>query len=44
MTTKDYQEFESLTPAQKSMYWEAEACGAEHADAMEAALTDGYTL
>jgi hypothetical protein len=38
--TKDFQD---LTEDQKALYYEAIDCGATHADAMEAAETEGYT-
>jgi len=38
--TKDFQD---LTEDQKVLYYEAIDCGATHADAMEAAETEGYT-
>lgn len=42
-TTTDSAAFARLSESQRTLYYEATDCGATHADAMEAALTDGYT-
>jgi hypothetical protein len=41
--TDTTQQYAALSGPQKSLYDEAVSCGATHNDAMEAALTDGYT-
>lgn len=43
MGRKQQAEFTALTEEQKDLYFEALDCGATHNDAMEAALTNGYT-
>ena len=42
-TPEQQAEFDALTGEQQALYYEAENCGAEHDDVMEAATTYGYT-